>query len=277
MEILQLKYFLESAKNESFTQTAQMFQVPTTSVSASVKRLEGELDFQLFDRNKNKIVLNANGKRFQQAVASAFNSINSAISEISAHGDDKREIKLLVRGMRRKITDLISEYSSKFPHVSFKISFDFNETDYTDYDIIIDEMKDTYTDFQRIELFSIRLYFKCAQGNPLLSKKLTVAQLSEQPFITMGTNSNMHRILSSTCLRAGFTPKISAICNDIECYEKLILSGMGIGIVRGTDNKLITLEVADFNEKYTVFAYYRQAEFFGNLKSFVEFLRAKNV
>ena len=38
MEILQLRYFYESAKTGSFARTAEAFMVPTTSVSASVKR-----------------------------------------------------------------------------------------------------------------------------------------------------------------------------------------------------------------------------------------------
>ena len=42
MELLQLKYFYESAKNENFSKTAEMFMVPTSSVSASIKRLEKE-------------------------------------------------------------------------------------------------------------------------------------------------------------------------------------------------------------------------------------------
>ena len=42
MEMLQLRYFYESAQNESFAKTAEKYMVPTTSVSASVKRLEKE-------------------------------------------------------------------------------------------------------------------------------------------------------------------------------------------------------------------------------------------
>ena len=75
MEMLQLKYFFESAKNESFAKTAEKFMVPTTSVSASVKRLEQELGCKLFDRQSNSITLNANGKRMQQALCVVFSEL----------------------------------------------------------------------------------------------------------------------------------------------------------------------------------------------------------
>ena len=42
MEMLQLRYFYESAMAESISKTAQKFMVPASSVSASIKRLEKE-------------------------------------------------------------------------------------------------------------------------------------------------------------------------------------------------------------------------------------------
>ena len=49
MELLQLRYFFDSAKTESFAKTAEKYMVPASSVSASVKRLEKELGCKLFE------------------------------------------------------------------------------------------------------------------------------------------------------------------------------------------------------------------------------------
>jgi len=68
MEMLQLRYFYESAQTESFARTAEKYMVPTTSVSAAVKRLETELGCALFDRTANRIMLNENGRRFRQSL-----------------------------------------------------------------------------------------------------------------------------------------------------------------------------------------------------------------
>ena len=40
MELLQLRYFMESAQRGSFAATAEQYLVPATSVSAAVRRLE---------------------------------------------------------------------------------------------------------------------------------------------------------------------------------------------------------------------------------------------
>jgi len=281
MELLQLRYFYESAKNENFSKTAELFMVPTTSVSAAIKRLEKELDCKLFDRTANRIYLNTNGHLLQQALCSVFRELDNVVEELSVPKEDSREIKILVRGMRRKITDLITEYSRKHAHVAFKTVFNYDETDYQAYDIIIDDEKDCYADYERIELFSMRLRLKCSTSSKLCKQKLLLNQLCDEPFISMGTEGNMHRILTKACNRVGFTPNVSVLCNDIECYEKFIAAGMGIAREEEGNSdispSLCSLNVTDFNEHYTVYAYYSKKEYYGNIKSFVDFLRSKNI
>ena len=62
MEILQLRYFYETAMAESIAKTAQKYMVPASSVSASIKRLEQELGVELFVRTSNRISLSEKGK-----------------------------------------------------------------------------------------------------------------------------------------------------------------------------------------------------------------------
>ena len=83
MELLQLKYFYESATSESFTKTAEKHLIPVSSVSASIKRLEMELGCKLFDRTSNRITLNQNGKRFHRSLSLIFNELNTVLEELS--------------------------------------------------------------------------------------------------------------------------------------------------------------------------------------------------
>ena len=274
MEILQLRYFYESAKNENFSQTAKIFQVPATSVSASIKRLENELGCKLFDRVSNKIFLNNNGKNFFKAVSDIFSQLDSAVNEISSNQRDTRQIKLLIRGMRRNVTSLISRFNEHEPHITFKIVFDFEKNNSDEFDVIIDEEKDIYSDFQHFPLFSTALCLKCAATSSLKKEELSLSQLKNQRFIVMDLKGNMYRILKNACNGAGFEPEISAICNDIECYENLISTDMGIGIGRSHSPLLKNLNVTDFNENYVVYAYFRKDAYYGNVKKFVDFLKS---
>ncbi len=282
MELLQLRYFYESAKSENFSKTAAMFTVPTTSVSASIKRLEAELGCSLFDRTSNRIYLNANGKLLQKALCSVFRDIDNVVERLSHHNEDMRTIKMLVRGMRRRITDLITEYNTNHPNIAFKTVLNHDE-DYQAYDIIIDDEKKFYDGYDRIELFNIRLKLKCSSKSRFCKQRLFLNQLCDQPFVLMDLESNMHNILEKACNRVGFSPNISVVCNDIECYEKFIASDMGIGIARQEESasesslSICDLHVADFNEHYTVYAYYSKKEYYGNIKNFIDFLKSKSI
>ncbi len=276
MEILQLRYFLESANSESFSRTAEKYMVPTTSVSASVKRLEQELGCSLFDRTCNRIVLNENGKKFKETLSTVFFELDGAVELLTSPRDESREIKMLVRAMRRDITDAIIAYTKRHPKVSFDTVFDFSETELDKYDIIIDEKSNIYSEYDSFELFDMRIRFKASINSPLIGKKITLRALRSQPFISLGDNSNMHRMLVRTCRHAGFTPKVVARINDITCHDKMIASGMGIGLGRENDGNegVAYLDIADFNERYVVHAYYKNKSAHKNLEHFLNYLKA---
>ena len=277
MELLQLRYFYESARTQNFSKTAKMFMVPTTSVSASIKRLEQELGCQLFDRTTNRIRLNMSGRKLYQTLDSVFHDIDRTVSELSDQAQDKRRVRILVRDMRREITDIITEYSRLHPDIYLQTVFNHNNIGFEDYAIVIDDHKDRYEDYDRFELCNIRLQLKCSADHPLCGQQLTLKDLSDQPFVSMNVNSNMHKILLKACARAGFNPRISVLCNDVECYEKFIATGVGIGLQsessKDMSSQIRSMDVVDFDEGYPVYVYYSNKEYYGNVKDFIAFIK----
>lgn len=79
MEFLQLKYFFNAAQTENFSKTANTFSVPASAISQSFQRLENELGTALFERRKNRVILNEEGKIFYQTVR----QMNSILSDVN--------------------------------------------------------------------------------------------------------------------------------------------------------------------------------------------------
>lgn len=278
MELLQLRYFQESAANGSFSKTAASHNVPATSVSAAVKRLEKELGCALFDRTSNRIRLNDNGRRFLETVEQMLLQLEQAVTALQPDGSDSRDIRMLVRTTRGEITDAIIAFKQKFPQTAFRTVFDFSETDFSSYDIVIDEWKDSYTGYDHFPLLRTRIRIKAAAKNPLCGKKLTLSQLSSQPFISIGEQNSMNKILIDACKQAGFHPNIVIQCNDIKCYEKCLAADVGIALGRQYPNAAESpdiqyLNVTDFNKTQTICCYYRKASAYGNVQAFLKFLK----
>ena len=281
MEMLQLKYFYESAQSGSFAKTAEKYMVPTSSVSASVKRLENELGCSLFDRQSNKITLNPNGERLKNSLKTVFAELEDAVGSITSNDETIGEIKMLVRSVRKEITKHIIEYKSTNPRVSFRTVFDFDKTDFEEYDIIIDEKSNAYPGYESFPLCTRTLRLKAKKGKFPKNHSMILGELKDESFVSFGDMSNTHRILVNACERAGFVPNIAVQTNDINCHETFISSGIGIGIGLESDNPspdpdMEILDVKDFNERYDIFCYCKKSSRYGNVKKFLEFLSQKS-
>lgn len=282
MEMLQLRYFYESAKYGSFTKTAQKYMVPQTSVSAAIKRLETELGTSLFNRASNKIELNANGQLMLETLEDVFKKLDNAVRQVAGEQPDRRMIKMLVCALREQVTDKIIAYKTKNPHIAFKTVFNFDETDFSGYDIIIDEKNNKYPLYECIEIFSANVKLCASEDSPLREKKLSLTELRNASFVSIGDNNGLTKILVNACRKSGFTPNFAVQSNDLSCTKKCVESGIGIGVVRMDGNEqfasnMCYLDVLDFNETQTLCLYYKKSAAYGNVKHFLEFFIGRNL
>lgn len=275
MELLQLRYFYDSARCGSIAKTAEKYMVPASSVSASIRRLEEELGNKLFDRTSNRIALNENGMRLKKSLDKILSELDQTVTDITCPADDKR-IKLLVRTMREKTTEYIIEYRKRHPNVVFEFVMAFDDVDYRDFDVIIDEYSEKYSEYVWYELRREQVRFCAAADHPLTGKELTMKQLADQSFVTMGGNIQAH--IEKACIAAGFTPNVVARINDITCYRKVLCSGIAIGYRRAPGNDagegLRYLNVTDFEQIQRMGVFCKNGVD-GAVKNFVEYLKTK--
>lgn len=275
MELLQLRYFYDCARFESIAKTAGKHNVPASSVSATIRRLEEELGNKLFNRTSNRITLNENGIRLKNSLDRIFSELDQAVTDIVCPTDEKK-IRLLVRTMRAEATEYIIEYRNKHPNVAFEFVMDMQDGKFGDYDVIIDEANDRYLSYDSFVMKKRRLLLRASVDHPLCGRELTLGQLKDQFFVTMG--GNMHDRVVKACQNAGFTPNVVAKINDIMCYQKVLRSGIAIGHAResfaGPGVELCYLNVTDFNEFQSLCVYFKP-DISGSTRNFVEFLMTK--
>ncbi len=277
MEMLQLKYFYESALSESFSKTAQKFMVPTASVSASVKRLEKELGAELFDRTSNRIILNDKGRLFLQSVSQIFYELENASLSIHDKEKDERKIKILAHGMRQSLTKCILDYRVSHPTQAYKLKLDFDDENYDDYNIVVSPKNDILPDWEKYSLCSRKVRIEASKHSPLCHKSLTLNQLANQPFVTTGKKNELYKILIRACKRKGFEPNFILECNDYDCIDIVERAGMGLGVTLDIGSASIGmqyLDVTDFNETYTVYIYYKNQDYYGNVRMFIDHLKS---
>lgn len=279
MDLLQLRYFYDSANYMSISKTAEKYKVPPTSVSASIRRLEAELDCKLFDRQPNRIVLNNKGKIMRDSLKQIFDEMDNMLQAVSGAADDAKEIKILVKAIRSLITEYIIQYKNKYTHTRFKLVADFDETDMDDYDIIVDTQCDLHAGYEVFPLGKQRILLYVPVQSPLCGRKFRLEQLADMPFVLMSQQGNHRKIFNTACKKAGFSPNIVAQVNDSACFRKIISSGIAIGVTgelagnAESNMTLVPLNVTDFKYEQTICMYYKKDNNYGNTARFMSFVR----
>lgn len=281
MELLQLRYFYESAKNESFAKTAEKYMVPASSVSASIKRLEEELGCKLFERRSNRVVLNENGIQLQNSLSVIFDDLDQTVEKIRAKGPEKTEIRILVLAMRDHICNIMFEYQKLYPNVHFVAMFDVDNDASQDYDIIIDKYCDSYQGYKRHELGNYKICFKATEDHPLVGKEVAMRDLRHERFITLEYELGLNSSLIDCCKNEGFYPNIVLQTNDRQCFRHGAAAGIGIGLWLESELAppppgLVDLQVTDLNLRHTLYLYYKSGIVNEQIKDFISFIVSKN-
>jgi len=278
LDILQLRYFYDSANYLSISKTAEKYGVPATSVSASIRRLEQELGCKLFDRTPNRVSLNDRGILMRDSLKRIFNEMDSMLEAVSGAVDDPKEIKILVKAIRAMITEQVIQYKKKYAHSRFKLVADFDETAIDDYDIIIDTKSDFYAGYDSLELVEQQIFCYVPADSGLCTRRFSLKELAEMSFVLMSQQGNYGKVFIAACKNAGFSPNIVAQVNDSACFKKIISSGIAIGVtgqfaadVNGALS-LVPLKISDFKYRQTICLYYKKDNT-GNAARFVSFLR----
>ena len=225
MELLQLKYFCDTAKTQNLSETARKYNVPTSNISRSIKRLEAELDCEFFDHLSNKIFLNEQGKLFYEKVLAALTLLDDAKIIIKENSSLLfGEINLCCKSNRGIATEAMEEFIKVYPNVKFKMFFGRAPMD--DTDILISCVPPP--DFkEKVLIIEEDLLIAMHKDNPLSHKEnLQVSDLENERFI-IGLSAQT----DEECKKAGFVPNIAFESNDPSYIRKYIEMGLGIAFI----------------------------------------------
>ena len=230
MELLQLRYFLTVARMLNISHAAKHHMIPQPAMSKTISRLEQELGIRLFHRYKNKLSLTNEGKAFYLSVSTSLNGIDSAVQLLSQSDAPLcGEVKILVRQHRGTIVDCIMAFKKQHPKASFRIFYEQDTLDYSDFDLCVacEQPDDAFN--SSICLITEKLKLVVPADHPAASNsKVRFQSLRDEEFAIISQGSNLWQQTALQCRQAGFEPRVSITCSDLYCLMKYISAGMAI-------------------------------------------------
>ncbi len=227
MELLQLKYFCFAAQSENFSVVAKKFNVPTSNISQSIKRLEKELCHPLFTRTSNTVKLNERGRTFYNEVKTALDILNHAKADIL--GNKSENMKIGIFANRRIAMNAVEKFQKLYPEISIIVSHEWNPLQ-NDYDLIVSDGTKEIPNLNCQKFYQEKLMLATPKGY-FNTDKLTADDIKDKPFVTMSSGWSLHNMTQKVCKDMGFSPRIALQSDDPFYIRKCIELGLGISIV----------------------------------------------
>ncbi len=234
MELLQLKYFCEVARTQQLSKTAQKLHIAQPSLSQTLKRLETELGFPLFDRHGKGISLNSAGAIFLKYVEEIFTALENAkleLEELQYQGN--KTVSLYVGSASMLLPDLVQRIQEADPDIRLQITQQTPDPEKSASTLALTSVHTHLPDNdERIFLMHepIKTVLPCSHR--LASQSfLSVEEICQESFLELTIHTNLTAIVHHFCERYQFKPNVTTIVDTPAIMRDLLLLGHGIAFI----------------------------------------------
>lgn len=285
------KVFYDVCKYGSFSKTAEFTYTTQSAISKSIKKLEEDLETQLFYRNSNGIELTDKGRELYHYIEEAYNNLLTA--ERNLLETENLERGTLNIGLPSHIAsffffDKIIDFHNKYPNIEMTlISASTGQLldliDRHEIDIIIDTapINTNNMDLTVADLLTVNYAFICRKENYDKYKNIkSIKDLTDVPLVLPVKGTTNRGKLDALFIKNNVEPKKIVNIHTSEVILKAVDNDLGIGylisdIVKNNNNyKFINIKeelptatiVFAYNKKYLTTAPIRFIEEYINFE-----------
>jgi DNA-binding transcriptional LysR family regulator len=241
MDLRQLSYFVAVAEEGQFTRAATRVSVAQPAVSAQIRRLEREVGEVLFHRDRREVSLTVAGEELLPHARAALAAAERGRETIaSLRGKLHGRLRVGVAGpVDHRFAEALGDFHRAHPEVDISLAQEHNEPLLAavangDFDAaIVGAGPHPLPAPVRARVVATEpLVLAVHRSDPLSDRRtVTLAQLREQPMITLVRGSGLRAVLENACRDAGFVPWITAEAGELGSLVELAAEGLGVAVV----------------------------------------------
>ena len=236
MELRQLEYFQMASRLKNITRAAERLRVSQPNITVAIKKLEGELGIQLFDRSQKQLSLTPEGAVFLGRVEVALRNIQDAVLEVNDYKQlQKGTIKIGIPPMMGAylFPKIFSSFQRRYSHLDVYLHEEGSvaireqlERDELDFGIII--IPESSPNLQLLPMARSQIVCCVPESSELAVRKaITLQDIEEQSLIMLKEGSFLRQIMLQRMKTAGVTPNIVLESNQVVTIMGLVASGVG--------------------------------------------------
>lgn len=240
MEIHQLQYVVEVAKQKHFTRAAEEICVSQSTLSQQITKLEDELGIKLFERTTRSVFPTSAGAEFIIYARQVLAELETMRQSMHAHaGLAKGTLHIGAITTLESIgfVSLITSFHNTYPGLYINIVqngsrrlTELLRMSEINVAILTPPMDEPSEDIEFLPLADSEFVLVTSTSHPLATRgSIDLAEAANESFIFPSPDQSIYNIYYQACRDAGFTPNIVCQSSHSETSLALVAVGMGIG------------------------------------------------
>lgn len=235
-----LAYFAGVARTEHVTRAARELEVPQSTLSRALVRLEQDLGVELFARHGRTVSLTPAGRTFLASAERALAEVGKAVESVRADADPasgKVAFGFLHTMGSETVPGLIRAFRADHPRIRFSLVQNYGEAMLDrlragELDLCLTSPVPDAPGLVARRLDEQRLRLVVPDDHRLATRKrVRLAEASDEAFVTLEPGYGLRRITDDLCAEAGFRPRIAFEGEEAETLRGLVAAGLGVALL----------------------------------------------
>lgn len=238
MELYQLRYFLEVARQRNFTRAAAQLNLAQAALSEQIRKLEEELGAPLFHRGRRESVLTSAGETLREHAETLIEreeTARAAVQELGSLQRGKLVIAAIPSVSAALLPAAIAKFRKQYPAVDLRLIEGTSEevgqwVESGRVDFGIGQLPLPAGRFDAEVLLKEPFVAVVSGRHPLAATPLiSFDQLAKESFILH--QGRARESVLAACRSAGFEPNITCESREFETIRALASIGFGVAIL----------------------------------------------
>lgn len=241
MDIRQIEYFVEVAKQLSFTKAAASLHISQPSISKAIQNLEAELGVPLFYRSSKQLELTDAGQAVlvnSMQVLESFQNLRTELTDIMDLKKGQIRIGIPPIVGAEFFSKLISYYKEQYPLIEILLTEVGTkrireEIEAGELDIgLVCSVTSSNENLQTIRFLKDPLMLIIHESHPLAKKEtVQISDLAEEAFIIYRKDFILYDRIIEECSKQGFFPMIACETTQKDLFIEMVQAKLGIALL----------------------------------------------
>lgn len=230
MELTQIKYFLEVAKNEHITKSARNLFIVQPALTQAIHKLESEIGVPLFKSSGRNIKLTEYGRYFYEHLKPLYEEIEKLPQELrNMANSEVMRMRLNVLAASSFVTAAVIKYK----RLHQELNFDLIQNKTTNlYDVGVFTMEDASkykSDDDASFKFEEEIFLAVPNKEPYKRmNSISLKEMAGEKFIGLAGTRQLRNICNEFCEGLGIRTDISFESDNTTAIKEAVAAGIGV-------------------------------------------------